>query len=139
VNKQRLQSIVKVGAKTETWPTFFVNTDGGCYEYNWEAFVERAAIPKGRVCPLPPSFLNQQITEVRGDGETAVILLESRDAVVIEIGHRLFQNQILSALVVRPQFAADFQKWEQEFLTMTPLPILPERASPSSGGRGRAV
>lgn len=112
------REVIEVSAKPPEWPAYFVITDGGVYEYTGQLFAKRMTVPKGRSVKGFSEGVNKVIREVRGDGESAVILLDSMDMIVFDLIHDPFGPKAESWPVVRFSHAAESASWKEEYEQM---------------------
>lgn len=115
---EKFREVIEVPAKPREWPTHYVITDGGVYEYTGQLFAKVKTAPKGVPVKGLADGVNKVIREVRGDGETAVILLESMDIIVFELIQDPFGPEIESWPGVRFSRAAEAASWKDEYEEM---------------------
>jgi hypothetical protein len=118
VKGEKLTDVIEVKGNSDEWPTYYVRTSVGVYEYTGQSFVARASAPEGRSVDGLSEALNKSICEVRGDGESAVILLDSMDLVVFSIRHDPFGSEVRSWPNVSFCSAADSLPWRDEYNQM---------------------
>ncbi len=118
---EKITDVIEVKGKSDEWPTYYVRTSVGVYEYTGQSFVARSGAPEGRSVEGLGEALNKSIREVRGDGESAVILLDSMDLVVFGIRHDPFGSEFQSWPTVRFCSAADSLSWKDEYDQMEML------------------
>ena len=115
---ERLLDVIEVAAQPPDWPSHYVLTEAGVYEYTGEAFARRDTIPKGRSVQTLAEGFKRVVQEARGDGESAVILLDSGDAIVFDLQHDPFGPEVQTWPCVRLCPAAEFRSWKDEYEEM---------------------
>ena len=116
---EKLKDVIEVEAKPPGWPSYYIVTDSDVYEYTGRAFVKRNSIPpQGHSVQALSACLNHAIKEVRGDGESAVILLDSMDLIVFDLMHDLSGPEPQSWPRVRCCSAATGLSWKDEYEEM---------------------
>ena len=112
-----LRQLQQAGA----WPTYYVVTDGGCYEYKGQSFVKTALPASSIAVAIPPEHAGAIIRDIRGDGESAVIRLDSEDMIVLDLRHDPFGSTIESHPEVRFVAKDKAQEWRDEYDAMDPM------------------
>jgi hypothetical protein len=118
MKSETLRDVIKVEAGLPVWPSYYVVTNAGLYEYTGQTFQRRNEIPEGQSVPGLSECFNKVIQEVRGDGESAVILLDSRDVVVFDLQPNPFGSEHESWPTVRCFSAASASSWAHEYEEM---------------------
>lgn len=120
MRNERLIEIRKLN-RPGAWPTYYVVTDAGSYVYTGQSF-ERSDVPEAStVVTCPPEYSGATITDVRGDGESAVIRVASGDVVVFDLLHNPFGSAIESHPGIRFVPKDDLRKWQDDYEAMDPL------------------
>jgi len=112
------REVIEVPAKPPEWPAHYVITDEGVYEYTGQYFDKLMTVPDGHPVKGLVKGVNKVIREVRGNGETAAILLDSMDMIVFELSHDIFGTDIESWPVVRFSHVAESASWKEEYNQM---------------------
>lgn len=115
---EKLRDLIEVITEPSGWPTYYVVTDSGLYEYTGQTFEKRNTFPEGRSVETMHDSFNKVILEVRGDGESAVILLDSMDMIVFDLAHKLLGNDVQTWPTVRLCSAAEGRSWKDEYEEM---------------------
>jgi hypothetical protein len=118
---ERLERVVLVVQKGEVWPAYFVLTDAGVYQYAESCFVKHRECPKGNQLDMPLECEGQIIVDARGDGESAVLLLENRCLVVFEYLLDPFGKEVQSWPGVIFETPDRWPSWRQDFDEMEPI------------------
>ncbi len=111
---ERFRGVIEEAVEPPRWPSHFVVTDGGVYEYTGQQFAKRVAAPEGRLVQGLDEAVNIAIREIRGDGESAAILLESGDIIVIGLVLDPFGSEIQSWPTVSFSHGAEAASWKEE-------------------------
>jgi hypothetical protein len=109
---ERFREVIEVPAEPHDWPSYYVITDQGIYEYTGQVFTARTKAPEGLSVPGLTEGFDKVINEVRGDGETAVLLLDSMDMIVFGLKHDPFGSEFRSWPTVTFSPAASSNAWE---------------------------
>ena len=115
---EKLRDVIEVEAEPPEWPSYYVLTDAGVYQYTGQFFVKQATAPKGRPVQGLNEGLQKVIREVRGDGESAAILLDSMDVIVFDLEQDPFGSELRSWPVVKFCPAAKAISWKEEYEQM---------------------
>lgn len=115
---EKLRDVIEVRFEPPSWPSYYVVTDSGLYEYMGQTFEKRNTILEGHSVQALSECFNRVIQEVRGDGESAVILLDSMDMIVFDLEHDLFGTEPQSWPTVRFCSAAAGRSWKDEYEEM---------------------
>jgi hypothetical protein len=118
---EKLRDVIEVTAEPPGWPTYYVVTDSGLYEYTGQTFEKRNTSPEGHSVEAISECFNRVILEVRGDGESAVILLDSLDMIVFDLAPDPFGPEPQSWPTVRFCSAAAGRSWKDEYDEMNLL------------------
>ncbi len=118
---ERFRGVIEVADEPPKWPSHYVVTDRGVYEYTGQKFAKRAAAPEGCAVQGLSEAVNVPIREVRGDGELAVILLESGDIIVFSLELDPFGTEIQSWPAVSFSHEAEAATWKDEYDQMNLL------------------
>jgi hypothetical protein len=120
VRGETLRDVAEAPRGAGEWPVHYVVTDAGAYEYTGQEFV--AAVPGEDATAVPLGGCGGGvIRDVRGDGESAVIVLESGDVVVFELQHDMSGPEPQAWPVVRCSPAAEAATWRRELDDMDRL------------------
>ena len=112
---ERFRGVIEVASVPPKWPSHYVVTDGGVYEYTWQQFGKRAVAPEGRPVQGLDEAVNMTIREVRGDGESAAILLDDGDMIVFDLVLDPFGHEINSWPTVSFSRGAECATWKDEY------------------------
>ena len=86
---EKLRDVIEVRVEPPGWPTYYVVTDSSIHEYTGQTFERRSIRPEGHSVHGISKCLNREIVEVRGDGESAVILMDTMDMIVFDLRRRV--------------------------------------------------
>lgn len=118
---ERVRDVIEVPAEPPEWPSYFVVTDAGVYRYTGQTFAKQTTAPGGHSVQGLSEGINKVIHEVRGDGESAVILLDSEDIIFFGLKHDPFGPELQSWPTVRFCSAAAARSWKSEYEEMAVL------------------
>lgn len=107
--------------RPDAWPTHYVVTDKGPYEYTGQAFVKSPLPTTSLAVGAPEAYLGRIITDIRGDGESAVVQLEGGDLIVFELLHAPFGTTVESHPTLRFVSADEAAEWRDDYDSMDPL------------------
>lgn len=121
---EQLIEVRRLQHKTD-WPIYYIVTDAGYYEFTWQSFT--GTLPHKQSTPIqaPLGFQGHRISEVRGDGESAVIRLDNENLIVFDLIHDPYGRQIESHPEIRFMHAREAQEWRNEYDEMEILAVVP--------------
>src|SRR5258705_12398651 len=121
---ERLKDVRELASPTAgDWPSYFVVTESGTYEYTGQSFIKRTHAIGGKPVQGLSPCRDARIRDVRGDGESAVILLDGMGVIVFDLQHDPFGSEPKSWPQVRCLSAGDANTWKDESERMEPLSV----------------
>lgn len=118
---EKLHSLIEVSHGERNWPQQFVVTEKCLYEYLDGRFIVVPSVPPGNEVVLSDEYLGQQIRAVKGDGESAVIILKNGTGVIFDFVHDPFGKEVESWPVIQLMAALELNDWREELEEMDRL------------------